>query len=1101
MTTMCARRTQEGAFANRIPIRAIVALLLVVVCAPALALDPALQPSQYALDTWQGAQGLPQNSAVTVARTPDGYLWIGTEEGLARFDGVRFIVFDHSNTPAIPSKNIQVLFVDRAGRLWIGTEDGVAMFENGQFKSIKTLTGLAHAGIRAIIEDKAQRFWVGTTDGLVQIDGDSSRVFGISDGLHDSTIRAILEDRTGLLWVATATGALHRFDGNAFKTVNLGPETAPDPVSAMHEDAKGILWFGTKFGGLYRKTGERYDVVAPRGRLGSAVRALTSDRDGNLWIGTSGGGVVRLRDGAFSVLDSTYFPSADQIALYEDNEGSLWVGSNGGGLSRLWNGKFVSFGVPEGLQGNVVWSIAPRAGGGIWVGTDAGLSAYVGSKFSHMAGPQGFANARVQSLLVDRSGALWVGSDGAGVYRRDRDHVTVFNQLNGLSDNSVNAIIEDRNGRVWIGTNLGLDLIDGETVTSMQSLLHSSGPTQVNVIHEDRTGALWVATASDGLFVIDGPNTRHFGLVDGLPSNRVYAIYEDERGVLWLGTMEGLAVWRGGKISSLAGSAPQLRESIMQLLEDDQHRIWISTNKGLTSVPRESLDTLAAGGSVTPAIQTYDTADGMRAAEFVGGYSSAGCRTMDGRLWFPSIRGIVSVDPARIRMNTLPPPVQIEQVMVDAEPMALLQGLKVEPGREQWEFTYTALSLLASQRSHFRYRLEGFDRDWIDAGSRRTAYYTRLPPGTYTFRVIASNNDGVWNHTGASFRFTLEPHFYQTVWFMVICAIAVLLLARVWYRWRMRQLRRLADVLSEQVADRTRDLVVANKQMREAQDTLVTTARQAGMAEIANNVLHNVGNVLNSVNVSAALIGSKLRDSKSAGLAKAVNLMNEHAADLGSFITLDERGKALPGYLNKLVATLAQEKQGVAEELDSLTKSVDHIKEIVATQQSYSGVSSVIEPVQVKDLLEDALRMNAGSIAHHQISIIKEFAEVPLMLLDKHLMLQILINLIGNAKHAINGNSQQPPQIKLKMDIAEGSDAPRLRIRIEDNGEGIAPENLTRLFAHGFTTRKNGHGFGLHSCALAVKEMKGNITAFSDGLGRGAAFVLELPINRAAESP
>ena len=284
--------------------------------------------------------------------------------------------------------------------------------------------------------------------------------------------------------------------------------------------------------------------------------------------------------------------------------------------------------------------------------------------------------------------------------------------------------------------------------------------------------------------------------------------------------------------------------------------------------------------------------------------------------------------------------------------------------------------------------------------------------------------------------------------------------------------------------------------MRQAQNTLVTTARQAGMAEIANNVLHNVGNVLNSVNVSAALIGSKLRESKSAGLAKAVNLMNEHAAHLGTFITLDERGKALPGYLNKLVATLAQEKQGIAQELDSLTKSVDHIKEIVATQQSYSGVSSVIESVQVKDLLEDALRMNAGSIAHHQIDIVKEFAEVPSMLLDKHLMLQILINLIGNAKHALNGGSQQPHQIKLKMDVAEGSDSPRLRIRIEDNGEGIAPENLTRLFAHGFTTRKNGHGFGLHSCALAVKEMRGNITAFSDGLGQGAAFVVELPMNR-----
>jgi signal transduction histidine kinase len=444
--------------------------------------------------------------------------------------------------------------------------------------------------------------------------------------------------------------------------------------------------------------------------------------------------------------------------------------------------------------------------------------------------------------------------------------------------------------------------------------------------------------------------------------------------------------------------------------------------------------------------------------------------------------------------------VQIDQVMADGVSLPLTQGLEASPGRHQWEFHYTALSLLLPKRSLFRYRLEGFDQDWVDAGTRRTAYYTRFPPGTYTFRVIASNGDGVWNDTGASFRFTLKPLFYQTFWFVLLCIFAILAAAGAAYRWRVGRLKHLADTLSEQVADRTRDLELANKQILQAQDKLVRTARQAGMAEIANNVLHNVGNVLNSVNVSAGLIGAKLRDSKSAGLAKAVSLMNEHSSDLGAFITADERGKALPGYLNKLVAALAQEKQAVSDELSSLTKSVDHIKEIVATQQSYSGVSSVIESVQVKDLLEDALRMNAGSIAHHQIDIVKEFVEVPSMLLDKHLMLQILINLIDNAKHALNGGSQQPHQIKLKLDIAETTDAPRLRIRIEDNGEGIAPENLTRLFAHGFTTRKNGHGFGLHSCALAVKEMKGSIAAFSDGLGKGAAFVLELPISRVPES-
>jgi NO-binding membrane sensor protein with MHYT domain len=286
-------------------------------------------------------------------------------------------------------------------------------------------------------------------------------------------------------------------------------------------------------------------------------------------------------------------------------------------------------------------------------------------------------------------------------------------------------------------------------------------------------------------------------------------------------------------------------------------------------------------------------------------------------------------------------------------------------------------------------------------------------------------------------------------------------------------------------------------ELKEAQGELLTTARQAGMAEIANNVLHNVGNVLNSVNVSAGLIGDRMRDSKTQGLAKAVQLMNEHAADLGDFLTRDEKGKTLPGYLNKLVATLAAEKQSIAQEFASLTKSIDHIKDIVATQQSYSGSTSVREPVQINDLMEDALRMNTASIARHQITVLKDFADVPLLLLDRHLVLQILVNLIGNAKHAMDAMPDQSHQITLRVGIAEPIDRPRLTIRVEDDGEGIAPENMTRLFAHGFTTRKNGHGFGLHSCALAAKEMLGTITAHSDGLGRGAAFTLDLPVNRA----
>lgn len=730
--------------------------------------QPAAFGSGYSQRIWRIEDGLPQNRIEALSQTPDGYLWIGTSGGLARFDGVRFAIFDRTNTPALSDDSILALRLGRDGSLWIGTEGGgLVHYKGGRFQNYSGAEGLTNGFVPAIHQDRAGTIWAGTYRGFFRMEGNRFRRLDGTPEIPLATVINIAEDDGGRIWVMSSAGLL-TMDGD--RLVRADGACAGPPIRGSLVSFHGLVWAVDPSGVSRLQNGcALADATLPP----VALRSLTEDSDGNLWIAATGRGLIRIRDQReTSFTAASGLPSNTVNVIFEDLERNLWVGCEDG-LLRLSKSLVTNIGAAEGMKDDNVSTVYPDPAGGLWIATVTGqLYRLTSGKVSPYALPPPAAGMGVRTVFRDDAGVLWLGTVGEGLIRLEKGKTTVFTKANGLRSNTVRQILQDRAGAIWLALDSGLSRWDGKDFKNYYLQDGLSYPSTRCMI-ADASGDILVGTDA-------GLNRVHHGKIvndaefAALAREKVWSIYQDAKGILWLGTRGGgLLRFDSGQITRFTTRDGISGNSIFRIIESNAGRFWVSTSSGVDAVDRQELDAAAGGGRQPLGVVPYGTADGMLTSQMNGGFQPAGGLTSDGDLWFPTVKGVVGIDPRKIPARRTKP-VLIERVIGGDRPIPLSGAVTVPPGRGKLEIDFTLCDLAAPQRVSFRYKMAGFDDNWTFALHTRSAVYTNLPPRTYQFLVVATDPAATPSTTSqATLNFTVRPSFYQTNWFSGLLVLAL----------------------------------------------------------------------------------------------------------------------------------------------------------------------------------------------------------------------------------------------------------------------------------------------------------------------------------------